>query len=365
MSVARFCVCGFLLPAGSPKFCPACGRDTAPPLTASRLPPSEGSLVSIPPAYPTDAPPLPKKPIAYRTVEVDDDGEPIYDFDGPVNARSAAADAERIRRREVRRNSAENDAWLEREEAIAQIRSRPREINLLNDCFQFPFNSIIWVMILAVSWSALLVLSTFFLWVGYLVVEVFLFAAGVFVLGFTHRIFQYAYASSCAGKAEMLSWPTFRPMAEFREGMRGLLGLCAGPIPVAGLAVWFWLYTGRLYFVDRLILIELSALAFTWWLLVIVASHEFGSVLPGAILQWFDTYGWIPLLVIFGAMTLASIFLWFALAVLGITATLSHEFTVLLAPAMAGIIVLVLVLLRWLGVRRRKATSTTSSPAPA
>src|SRR5262245_32072812 len=100
MSVARFCVCGFLLPAGPTKPCPACGRDTTPrPVAPVSLPPAKGDAIPIAPTMPAERPPaIPKQPLGYQTIEVNDNGEPVYDFDGPVNARSAAKESERLRR---------------------------------------------------------------------------------------------------------------------------------------------------------------------------------------------------------------------------------------------------------------------------
>lgn len=329
MSVARFCVCGFLLSGDAAKPCPACGRSLAPAVPTTKIAP-----------LPIDAP----LHLKYDAVEVDA-------HDNPVPA-SAADDFRRQRSKTLR---AVQDEHRERR----RIGANPWPMaGTLQDCLMYPLKSIVWVLVLAWSWSALVIFgvrlanySSPEIWYAGAVVAL----AALIVVGFTHRLLQYAYASSSLGRTEMLSWPSFHLVAELKAGVRGLAGLLMGPLPVAFLAGWFWLHSGPMQPLDVLIIVELVALALTWWLLIVVASHEFGSIDPRRIGAWFETVGWVPLMVSFGVMTAATFILWFVLTVLFASEAEGIFMLVIFLPAaLVWVFALIFVLLRWLGVRGRQ-----------
>jgi hypothetical protein len=362
MSVARFCVCGYLLPAsGGTKPCPSCGRVMNPPAT---------NIVVEMPREPRDD--IPVVPLTFKAVEIGGTSKqpPPISLDKPTDARSIEEDDYARRRSDIYREVREENRRLRR---LREMRGGPfgnqwPDAGGLQDCLMYPLKSIVWVLILAWAWSVLVIFGVNFAFRGieYLIANAMVFAAGVIVLGFTHRLCQYAYASSRVGLTEMLSWPSFKFAVELKAGLRGLVGLFAGPIPVAFLAGWFWLNGGRLQFVDHLILVELIAVALTWWLLIIVSSHEFGSIHPRSILLWFDAYGWLPLIVMLVAMTIVTFILWFMASILSVG--LNEGFfiqSIFLPASLVWVFAILFLLLRWLGVRVRVRAHKEPDPANA
>jgi hypothetical protein len=362
MSVARFCVCGYLLPASiGARPCPSCGRDVNPPAA---------SVLVEAPLHPRDEAPA---TLSYKAVEVggtSKQGPPIS-LDKPPDARSVAEDEYARRRSEVYREVREENRRLRRLREIGMAGSNHwPDPGGLQDCLMYPLKSIVWVLIMAWAWSILIIFGINFIFRGwsYLVPNAIVLAVGTVVLGFTHRLCQYAYASSRVGLAEMLSWPSFNLLVELKTGLRGLTGLLAGPLPVAFLAGWFWLNGGRLQFVDMLILVELVAVALTWWLLIVVSSHEFGSIHPRAILLWFDVYGWLPLCVALASMTLVTMILWFMAGILSTGLNEGGFFlqSIFLPASLVWVFAILFLLLRWLGVRvRHRAHAEAPKALPA
>lgn len=333
MSVARFCVCGFLMPANAAeKPCPACGRVSGPKLPAT----------IVQPIAPT--PDIPLGPLTFQAVEI-----------GGTNTTPKADD-------DFRRERSKTFLAIQ-EEARHNEERRPRRANswpsagTFQDCIMYPLKSIVWVLVLAWSWAVLLIVGVRIVnlrGTELMIALAIVLPAAVIVLGFTHRLFQYAYASSSLGKSEMLSWPSFNLFAELKAGARGLIGLLAGPLPVAFLAGWFWLYSGRMQAIDALIIVELVTVALTWWLLAVIAAHEFGSIRPSAILRWFETHGWLPLLAIAGMMTIATFILWFTFSILMVDHSEGLFVQAIFLPAaLVWVFALIFLLLRWLGVRVR------------
>src|SRR5436190_3531884 len=190
MSVARFCLCGYLLPASiGEEPCPVCGRLLNPP-----APKDVVEVKSLPPEVP------PSQTFRFQAVEVGGEAKtrPPISLDKPTDARSIDEDEYARRRSEVYREVREENRRLR---SVREMRSRWNndwpEAGSLQDCLMYPLKSIVWVLILAWAWSVLIIFGVNFAFGGldYLVANVFVFAAGVLILGFTHRLCQYAYAS--------------------------------------------------------------------------------------------------------------------------------------------------------------------------
>ncbi len=350
MPVARFCVCGFLLPAldGAPRPCPACGRSATPAVPTVKI-----EMTRLQPVDPTPS------SLGYKAVQIGgttSDDSPIP-FAGSSEARSVEKDDLRRRRSEVFREVRdENRRMRERRGTRGPWNNPWPAAGSFQDCVTYPLRSIVWVLVLAWAWSVLLFFGFTFAFRGwdYLIPNLCVAGAGIVILGFTHRLCQYAYASSCVDQTEMLSWPSFSFFTEVKTGLLGFVGLMTGPIPVAFLAGWFWLNGGVLMFVDRLILVELVAVALTWWLLVIVSSHEFSTVHPRAIVLWFETRGWTVLAALLGSMTAVTLILWFMTAVLSLGANDGFVVQAIFLPAsLVWVFAILFLMLRWLGVRVR------------
>src|SRR5712671_4956220 len=178
MSVARFCVCGFLLPASiGTKPCPACGRHLNPP--ASNV------VVEVPRVQPDEAP---SRTFGFRAVEVGGDSKqrPTISLDKPIEARSIEEDDYARRRSEVYREVRDENRRLRyMREMRSHWNNNWPDPGSLQDCLMYPLKSIIWVLILAWAWSILLIFGVNFAFGGidYLVANAFVFAAGVIILG--------------------------------------------------------------------------------------------------------------------------------------------------------------------------------------
>ena len=340
MSVAKFCTCGFQLGHPRPN-CPSCGRSlemttSHPVLTAVPLP--------VPPLNlePLKFEPENKKPRprwddgdTYRLNEPDanNPADQLYE-DQIAEARRLLRDARRKQR------------------SIAIFFAEPGSFK---DCFFYPFKGWVWATLLAFGWSIILVLLTALMPLEQFGIGTVVFAAALWmVLGFSHRLCRYVYESSGQEKASMLGWPGFDPREDLKQGFWAVLAFLAGPLPVLGIAIWFWLNSGRLTMVDRLIVLELVALAFSWWMLTLVVFRDRGAFHPAAIGIWLEKNGMLPLGVIFAGSTALCFILWTLLPAIEIL----HDFpifggfyyTVWLTP----VFFVVFFQLRWLGARFRR-----------
>jgi hypothetical protein len=308
--------------------------------------------------------------MGYKVVEVGGDSarppislDPVYPID------TSNDDALRRRRSEdLARIADESRRYRDDRIRSMRLQNGWPEAGTFQDCFMYPLKSIVWVLVLAWAWSVLIIVGINCLGAtgGSLIFLVsFLSVALLIVTGFSHRLFQYAYASSSQGQSEMLTWPRFHLWAEIKAGLIGTVGLLCGPLPVAFLAGFFWLYGGRLETVDRLILIELTVIALTWWLLMVVASHEYGSIHPRSIVRWFEDHGWLQLAVVVGAMIVITIIFVFMLGILSVGRPEGFFVQAIFVPAsLVWVFAILFLVLRWLGVRARPRNPAPETTKP-
>jgi hypothetical protein len=80
--------------------------------------------------------------------------------------------------------------------------------------------------------------------------------------------------SALSGEAGLIRWPAWDLGYILKSGLRCFLSFLAGPVVPAGVALYFWLNSGDLAAVDRLILFELGLLTFAYWALLLISAEE-------------------------------------------------------------------------------------------
>jgi hypothetical protein len=127
--------------------------------------------------------------------------------------------------------------------------------------------------------------------------------APLLLLAYTCGSLECALTSALAGEGGGMYWPGRYVGAAIKSGLRWLLCFLAGPILLAALGAYYWLYGGDLTGLDRVILAEMGILAVAYWLLAIVSSSEtnrFRDANPVRVMQLVDRLGYravVPVLV--------------------------------------------------------------------
>src|SRR5581483_1340667 len=92
-------------------------------------------------------------------------------------------------------------------------------------------------------------------------------AVGLVVLGYTWGLLQCVLSAASEGVACQRHWPGSDAMRLLKSTGDGLVSFLAGPAVFTGAALLFWLGSGDLDWLDRLILAELGLAAVGGWLL--------------------------------------------------------------------------------------------------
>ncbi len=94
------------------------------------------------------------------------------------------------------------------------------------------------------------------------------------IVGYAYATVECALTSALAGEGPGFYWPGWRAGFSIKSALRWLFCFFAGPIVLAGLAAYYWLYGGDLTGLDWAIVAELGVLALAYWLLAIVSANE-------------------------------------------------------------------------------------------
>jgi hypothetical protein len=368
MAVLRFCLCGRALreeevQRAGPMRCAACGR----PVGASSsdqtevIPPAPAlELRAVEVAVPRQPPPRPRRPPSRPAEEEDYGLLQVPDNDPPDPDRE-------IQRREARRALARAVKDLKKEE-----RQRPRVWPLEKhwyECLLYAVVSLLLVVPLSMAWATLIVFLCFTLPPRWNTVEMLVHLpvlAPVFLLlGITAAFLQETFAVASAGKTGVLATPGRNPAKTIRRGAQAVWAFLVGPVVPAVVAWFFWLYSGDLEVVDRLILSQLGLVAVAVWVLALLAiteSNRFRDANPLAVLALVRRIGYrAPLCaVLIGLAAVGQGVLMFA----GLE-KLHHGIGgwAILTGCWIGQLFWTVFLLRWLGVSAFRARKTTL-PSP-
>jgi hypothetical protein len=184
------------------------------------------------------------------------------------------------------------------------------------------------------------------------------FLALTLLLGYTFALLRATLAAAMEGRAGHVFRPDNVPLRTLRGCAEAVLSFLAGPVVLLAVAFFFWLESGELEFVDRLILWELCLAAVGYWALALLAMWEggrFRDANPAAVWSLIRRAGRrVPLAAALGALAVVA----HGRAALGALEELHRApvggwFTLTLC--WAGLLSCLLFLLRWLGVSRFRA----------
>ncbi len=305
MAIYFQCACGQDLraeerQAGGSIECVACGR---PALVPSLTQANQGLGLAAQPLLesleiPGRPPPPPRSeeptvPVLRVKPEEDTAWEEVRRAEDRRRARRLVADA----RRELRERRSTAPGWQ-------------RETTWL-ECLVYPLRTWPVLLGLALGWAtvtALLLAQMTDLfrgedadaatWLPGLPFLAVLFALWCFHWGF----YQCVLASATEGEAGVIRWPGADVLLMLRSGTTALVGFLAGPAVFVAVAVWFWMNSGELEWLDQLILVELGLAAATYWALVLLAVEKSGrlrDVNPLAVLRLagaLEWRGWVLIL---------------------------------------------------------------------
>lgn len=291
MSIKFFCTCGQPLSAradsaGRRSLCPRCGapvgvpslKPTHPGTPVAPMTPAERRQLAAqrvepisPFEPPTPAPAAPAAELGYRLVLVEESQKPaarndmyalrVDDPDSEANREMQEAVAEHVQQvRRVRR-------WR---------RKRPQYVERNGfDCLMYPFRAFGLVALLA---TGLTVLAALLLFVLFNDAENFDYGQIVFwgVLGsaavaYTCGFLSCTLHAGSVGDASCVRWPGIDFMLMLKSVLTATVSFLPGPAVFAAVGWWFWLKTGDLTLVDRLVLWELGLAACLSWLLAFTA----------------------------------------------------------------------------------------------
>jgi hypothetical protein len=215
-------------------------------------------------------------------------------------------------------------------------------------CLNYPVRAAAGLFGLAVAWAILTSLMVAFLPDGLVPLLPFVLA----FFAYTIAGLQATLAGASSGQAGFLAWIDNDPLRILRSAVQAELCILAGPIVPAGVAFFFWLYSGDLQLVDVMILGELCFVAAAWWVLALLAVQQkdrFRDANPVAIIHFVHRHGWRPAVAAL-AIALAMI----ALGAQGLRAMEAlHEGLhgwLGLVLCWGSLFFWVLFILRWLGV---------------
>jgi len=197
-------------------------------------------------------------------------------------------------------------ALQDSEREWAERRRRRRTWNLETvwpECLIYPFRAWPLLVGLAAAWATM----TAFLigiWPAHwgpaeIVPRAPLMLFVVLLLGFTVASLEATIAGGTAGHAGYVVWPANDLGWTAAAGVRALICFLAGPIIPALVAFFFWLQSGDLELVDKLIIWELCLVAAGYWTLALLTMRQrtsFRHASPLAIVEFVKRRGFRPVL---------------------------------------------------------------------
>jgi hypothetical protein len=115
------------------------------------------------------------------------------------------------------------------------------------------------------------------------------------ILAYYCAVLHCAFASAAAGEVWLGRWPMCDLDLVLRSTARCLFGFLAGPIVPAAVGLLFWLNSGDLALIDRLILAELGLATIAYWVLVVAAvsdSNRLRDASPPKLVGFVSRMGW-------------------------------------------------------------------------
>jgi hypothetical protein len=295
--------------AGGRTECPACGGSVAVPslLVANRSLGIETfpSFELPAPARPT--PPTPPRsggrPLAPELLPARQGGRPESAEDDSRSAYPLAPQPpDWLKSRQETERALVREAIARAHAACAKRPARAprwRRERHWYQCLQYPLRAWLVLLMLAVNWATWAVVFLSLLPDHWGPAEAAwrlpLLAYGLMLLGYTCAFCRCTLTSGIRGEAGFIRWPGGHVLRTIPSGLLCLACFLAGPVVPAAVALWFWLNSGDLLFVDRLILVELVVAAAGYWFLVFLAAHDEGGlrgVSPAAVVRLVRREGW-------------------------------------------------------------------------
>jgi hypothetical protein len=271
---------------------------TIPPIPVSKLLLVEEAR--MPPVRPARRPPPP--------VDDDEDESPYRlttsrDDDNLDNLRA------RIDRDKVRRLLKEARKELTQRHEYRQHWSLETH---WSHCLLYPLRLALYVGLLSVAWATATALGVAFLpdtWnATQLSVYIPLSPFYLVLIAYTLALLQTTFRSASRGAGGLEAVPRMDPVPIARSGLQGLLCLVVGPIVPLIVAYFFWIDSGEIEAVDRLILAELGMVAMICWALLFLAvtdKDSFLSANPLAVVKLIQRHSFrVPLTALVMAVAL-------------------------------------------------------------
>ncbi len=196
-------------------------------------------------------------------------------------------------------------------------RQHPSHVEKWHHSLTYPIRTIRLVLTLSASLTALIVVTLLLLpklfeleaepvWVTLILLPSLMIPFTV--IGYSFGYLESVLASAASGEAEPLRKATRKVGLAARSFAVWMLCFLAGPIVPAALAVFFWINSGDLEWIDWAILAELGVVSGAYWLFVMLSVSRTGRLRDVNPLEVFDLIGRLG----FRAMALvlgASVFL--------------------------------------------------------
>jgi hypothetical protein len=115
------------------------------------------------------------------------------------------------------------------------------------------------------------------------------------ILAYYCAFLQCAFTSAAAGEVWLARWPGRNLDLVLRSTARCLFCFLAGPIVPAAAGLFFWLNSGDLALIDRLILAELGIATVAYWVLVVAAvsdRNRLRDASPPNVVGFVSRLGW-------------------------------------------------------------------------
>jgi hypothetical protein len=115
------------------------------------------------------------------------------------------------------------------------------------------------------------------------------------ILAYYWGLLRCVFASAAAGEVWLARWPGFDVDLILRSTARGFFCFLAGPLVPAAAGVFFWLGSGDLVLIDRLILAELAIATIAYWVLVVTAvnaGNRLRDASPPNVVELISRLGW-------------------------------------------------------------------------
>jgi hypothetical protein len=346
------------------------GLDTAPDseLPVPVLPPPVAPVPAMPVLKvllvdETDIPPV-RKPHPERLNPAEDD----LTYDLSPQPEGGDDIQRRLERDKVQRLLA--DAQRERLERHRRYRSWPREQHWY-ECLIYPLRATPQVFALAVAWATGITLmiavmpggdnvADFAIWLP-------LLPFGVLLGSYTLACLLETLAAARRGEAGHVAWVKADAVPIARSGVQGTFCFLAGPVVPTVLAAWFWLNSGDLEAIDRLIIFELGVVAAAYGALSLMAVQQAGRYRdagPAGVIRLIQRDGWR---VIVASLGMAVIVVCCVLLMFDSLEELHRGLRgwVDLLGCWMGMLFALLFVLRWLGLCRVLPASAGGEGCPS